>query len=60
LRIHSAGYTAGAGKILLGDGSAEQCFSEHFRASSQPDFNPTSNWPDGHVPSFPSTRVFFP
>ena len=30
-KIHSAGNTAGAGNIMLGDGSAQQCSSANFR-----------------------------
>jgi hypothetical protein len=31
LKLHSAGNTAGAGNIMLGDGSAQQCTSASFR-----------------------------
>jgi hypothetical protein len=60
LKIHSAGNTNGAGNIMLGDGSAQQVTSGNFRANWQPNFNPTTNWPAGHVPSSPSIRVLFP
>jgi hypothetical protein len=30
-KLHSAGNTAGAGNIMLGDGSAQQCTSASFR-----------------------------
>jgi competence protein ComGC len=60
LKIHSAGNTNGAGNILLGDGSAQQCTSAGFRRDCQPNFNPTTNWPAGHVPPSPSIRVLFP
>jgi len=60
LKIHSAGNSAGAGNIMLGDGSAQQVSSDSFRASWQPNFDPTTDWPAGHVPSSPSTRVLFP
>jgi hypothetical protein len=60
LKIHSAGNTNGAGNILLGDGSAQQCTGAGFRRTWQPNVNPTTNWPVGHVPPSPSTRVLFP
>jgi competence protein ComGC len=60
LKIHSAGNTNGAGNIMLGDGSSQQVTSGNLRANWQPNFNPTTNWPVGHVPSSPSIRVLFP
>ncbi len=60
LKMHSGGNSAGAGNILLGDGSAQQCTSGNFRLNWQPHFEPTTKWPAGHVPSAPSVRVLFP
>jgi competence protein ComGC len=60
LKIHSAGNSAGAGNILLVDGSAQEVSSFSFRQNWQPNFNPTTNWPASHAPSSPSYRVLFP
>jgi competence protein ComGC len=60
LKMHSAGNTAGAGNILLGDSSVQQVTSGAFRKSWQPNFTPTTNWPVGHAPLAPSIRVLFP
>jgi hypothetical protein len=60
LKIHSAGNSAGAGNILLGDGSAQQVSTLSFRANWLRNADPTTNWPAGHVPSSPSIRVLFP
>jgi hypothetical protein len=60
LKMHSQGKSAGVGNILLGDGSVQQVTSEGFRENWQPHFNPTTNWPVGHVPLAPSIRVLFP
>jgi competence protein ComGC len=60
LKMHSAGSPAGAGNILLGDGSAQQCTTAGFCPTWLSHANPTTNWPAGHVPSSPSIRVLFP
>jgi hypothetical protein len=60
LKMHSAGNSAGAGNILLGDGSAQQVTSGSLRKNWQPHFNPTTNWPVGYAPSSPYLRVLFP
>jgi type II secretory pathway pseudopilin PulG len=60
LKIHSRGKVAGAGNILLGDGSVQQVSSDAFRVNWQPFIGETTNWPAGHVPAFPSARVVFP
>jgi competence protein ComGC len=60
LKMHSAGYTAGAGNILLGDGSVQQVSSAIFRTIWLPNAEPTTNWPAGHLPSSPSIRLVFP
>jgi hypothetical protein len=60
LKMHSLGKSAGAGNILLGDGSAQQCTTAGFCSTWLSHANPTTNWPVGHVPSSPSIRVLFP
>ncbi len=60
LRMHSGGNSAGAGNILLGDGSAQQVSSGSLRLNWQPHFQPTTNWPTGRIPPSPSIRVLFP
>jgi len=60
LKMHSAGNTAGAGNILLGDGSVQQASSRSFCANVLRNSPPTTNWPVGHVPSVPSIRLIFP
>jgi len=60
LKLHSAGNTAGAGNILLGDGRAEQVSSANFRQNWLRNADPTTNWPAGHIPSSPSIRLVFP
>jgi hypothetical protein len=60
LKMHSLGKSAGAGNILLGDGSVQQCTSAGFCSTWLSHANPTTNWPVGHVPSSPSIRLLFP
>jgi len=60
LKMHSAGNTAGAGNILLGDGSGQQVSSGSFNKNWLPNAPPTTNWPKGHVPATPSIRLVFP
>ncbi len=60
LRMHSGGDSAGAGNILMGDGSAQQVSSGSLRVNWQPHFEPTTNWPTGRIPLSPSIRVLFP
>ena len=60
LKMHSRGNPAGAGNILLGDGSVRQVTSGNFRLNYQPHAGQTTNWPLGRVPSSPSFRVLFP
>jgi len=60
LKIHSIGNPGGAGNILLGDGSSQQVTSASLRQNWQPNFDPATNWPAGHVPLSPSIRVLFP
>jgi prepilin-type processing-associated H-X9-DG protein len=58
--MHSAGSAAGAGNILLGDGSVQQVSSASFRSNYLSHAEPTTNWPAGHVPASPSIRLVFP
>jgi hypothetical protein len=60
LKMHSNRSSAGAGNIMLGDGSAQQVTSAGFRQNWQPSGGVTTNWPAGRVPSSPSFRVIFP
>ncbi len=60
LKMHSANNIAGAGNILLGDGSVQQTTSASLRTNWLPNAEPTTNWPAGHVPSSPSIRLVFP
>jgi type II secretory pathway pseudopilin PulG len=60
LKIHSRGNSAGAGNILLADGSGQQVTSGSLRSYWQTNGGLTTNWPAGHVPSSPSFRVLFP
>lgn len=54
VKLHSAGNTAGAGNIMLGDGSAQQCTSAGLRqnwlhnASDQGNFASASTWTSGN------------
>jgi len=60
LRMHSAGNTAGAGNISLGDGSGQQVSSVSLYQNWLRKTDPTTNWPAGHIPSSPSIRLVFP
>jgi len=60
LKMHSAGNTAGAGNIPLGDGSAQQTTSASLRTNWLLHAEPTADWPAGHIPSTPSIRLVFP
>jgi len=60
LKMHSGGNSVGVGNILLGDGSVQQVTSGSLGLNWQPHFDPTTNWPAGHVPTSPSIRVLFP
>lgn len=60
LRMHSSGNTAGAGNILMGDGSGQQVSSAGFSQNWLRNAKPTTNWPAGHVASPPSIRLIFP
>jgi hypothetical protein len=60
LKMHSAGYPAGAGNILMGDGSAYMESSASFNKNWLRNAPPTTNWPAGHIPATPSIRLVFP
>jgi len=60
MKMHSAGNVAGAGIILLGDGSARLVSSAGFRKDWLSHAAPTTNWPTGHTPVSPSIRLVFP
>jgi len=60
LKMHSAGNSAGAGNILLGDGSGQQMSSASFNLSWLRNAQGTNNWPAGRVPTTPSIRLVFP
>jgi len=60
LKMHSAGNTAGAGNILLGDGSCQQVSSANFNQNWLRNAQDSGNWPVGHVPATPSIRLVFP
>jgi type II secretory pathway pseudopilin PulG len=70
LKMHSDGNVAGAGIILLGDGSVRQVtsgnlcqnwLSKAWQTNSWlRERGQTDNWPTGFVPSSPSIRILFP
>jgi competence protein ComGC len=60
LKMHSSGNAAGAGNIVLGDGSAQQVSSANFRQNWLPSGGVTTNWPAGRVLASPSFRSIFP
>jgi type II secretory pathway pseudopilin PulG len=60
LKIHSCGEKAGAGNILLGDGSVQQVSSASFNQNWLRNAAPTTNWPASHIPATPSIRLVFP
>ena len=60
LKMHSAGNAAGAGNILLGDGSGQQTSTASFNQIWLRNAAPTTNWPAGHIPMVPSIRLVFP
>jgi competence protein ComGC len=59
LKMHSVGNPTGAGNILLGDGSGQQCSSLALR-TYWTNAAGTNNWPVGQVPATPSIRLIFP
>jgi hypothetical protein len=59
-KIHSAGNIAGAGNILIGDGSGQQVTSSSLNRSWLTTAADTTNWPAGRTPAVPSVRLVFP
>jgi type II secretory pathway pseudopilin PulG len=62
-KMHSAGNTAGAGNILLGDGSAQQCTSAAFRLNwlkNASDLGNFANFDRLHTTNNGSVRFLFP
>ncbi|HWD19848.1 MAG TPA: type II secretion system protein [Verrucomicrobiae bacterium] len=61
-KLHTAGNIAGAGNILLGDGSAQQVTSAGFRQNWLKNAGPdASQWPSSHSQVTPnSIRILFP
>jgi type II secretory pathway pseudopilin PulG len=60
LKMHSAGNAGGAGNILLGDGSAQQCSSDVLSTKWLTNAESPTTWPAGHIPATPSIRLVFP
>ena len=60
LKMHSDGKPAGAGNILLGDGSVQQVSSASLNKNWLRNAVPTTNWPAGDAPATPSIRLVFP
>jgi hypothetical protein len=60
LKMHSGGYTPGAGNCLLGDSSGQQCSSAIFNRTWLPNAQGADIWPAGHIPAAPSIRLVFP
>ena len=60
LKMHSAEKPAGAGNILMGDGSVQQVSSASLNKNWLRNAVPTTNWPSGHIPASPSIRLVFP
>jgi hypothetical protein len=60
LKMHSADKPAGAGNILMDDGSVQQVSSASFNKNWLRNAVPTTNWPSGHIPASPSIRLVFP
>jgi prepilin-type N-terminal cleavage/methylation domain-containing protein/prepilin-type processing-associated H-X9-DG protein len=60
LKMHSDGKPAGAGNVLMGDGSVQQFSTASFNKNWLRNAAPTTNWPAGHIPATPSIRLIFP
>lgn len=59
-KMHSANWPGGAGNILLGDGSVQQCSSSRFGSDYQVNAIDSGNWPSNNIPKSPSFRLVFP
>src|SRR5690242_6752942 len=60
LKMHSQGNAIGAGNILLGDGSVQQCSSARFMSDYQATAVDAGNYPSGYVNKSNSFRLIFP
>lgn len=60
LKMHSAGDFAGAGNILLGDGSVQSTTTATLNEKWLPNAQDSGNWPSNHIPVSPSIRLVFP
>jgi prepilin-type N-terminal cleavage/methylation domain-containing protein len=59
-KLHSAGNTAGAGNIMLGDGSAQQCTSAGFRQNWLHNAADNGNFPSAAAVVAGNVRLLFP
>jgi prepilin-type N-terminal cleavage/methylation domain-containing protein len=59
-KLHSAGNTAGAGNIMLGDGSAQQVTSGNLRVNWLKNAADAGNFASGQATSAGSVRLMFP
>lgn len=60
LKMHSQGNTVGAGDILMGDGSVQQCSSARFMSDYQYAAVDAGNFPTGYINKSNSFRLIFP
>jgi type II secretory pathway pseudopilin PulG len=60
LKMHSAGNAAGAGNILIGDGSSQPVSSSTLTNTWLPNAVDAGNFPSGYIPAVPSIRLVFP
>jgi type II secretory pathway pseudopilin PulG len=60
LKMHSAENPAGAGNILLGDGSCQQVSTSSLNRYWLTIARGCDNWPVGQTPAVPSIRLVFP
>jgi prepilin-type N-terminal cleavage/methylation domain-containing protein len=59
-KLHSAGNSAGAGNIMLGDGSAQQVTSGNLRLNWLKNASDSGNFPTSITPALGAVRVLFP
>jgi prepilin-type N-terminal cleavage/methylation domain-containing protein len=61
-KLHSAGNSAGAGNIMLGDGSAQQCTSASFRQNWLHNASDSGNFQSasGYTSALGDVRLLFP
>jgi hypothetical protein len=60
LKLHSKGHAVGAGNLLLGDGSAQQCSSARLRSDYQVNALDAGNFPAGYQNRSNAFRLVFP